>query len=56
LGRSADGLTTTASSCECPSGVAKKPNGGTIAASSFGLSPSLKKKSFDVKKKGKSQE
>jgi hypothetical protein len=37
-------------------GVAENPKGGTVAVSFLGLSLSLKKKSFDIKKKKKSQE
>jgi hypothetical protein len=36
-------------------GVAEKTKGGTVVASFFGLSSSLKKKSFDIKKKEKIQ-
>jgi hypothetical protein len=43
LGRTADGLTTTASSSGCPSEIVEAPKRGTDVASFFGLSSSLRR-------------
>jgi hypothetical protein len=43
LGRTADGLTTTASSRGCSLEIVEAPKRGTVVASFFGLSLSLRK-------------